>query len=104
MTFIFPSPSYDPVDSHDDYRAKDQLRECVLSVQKSLQEAKEYERRITAQRNRIITFRFPKDQLDRLDAVAADAATSRGHLLRQIIATYLGYIDECHITYNGSLI
>lgn len=104
MTFICPSSNYDRLDSYEKDQAKERLRECVMSVQESLRDAKEQERLISAQRNRIITFRFPKDQLDRLDAVASDAATSRGHMLRQIIATYLCYIDENDITYNGSLI
>ncbi len=55
-------------------------------------------------RNRIITFRMPIELLARLDAVTDDAATSRGHMLRQIVAEYMCYVEECEIRYNGSLL
>jgi hypothetical protein len=47
---------------------------------------------------------MPIDLLARLDAVTDDAATSRGHMLRQIVAEYMCYVEECDIRYNGSLL
>jgi hypothetical protein len=108
MTFICPQPDFDPLEMYETYeeklRARERLRETVRSVQESLLEAQKLQRRNVCQRNRIITFRLPNEQLVRLDTVASDAATTRGHLLRQIIATYLSYVDDCEIKYNGSLI
>jgi hypothetical protein len=85
-------------------KASEALRDCILSIQNSMREAKEQERRILEARNRIITFRMPIDLLERLDAVTDDAATSRGHMLRQIVAEYMCYVEECGIRYNGSLL
>ena len=62
------------------------------------------ERRIAAARNRIATFRIPADLLARLDEIADDAATSRGHMLRQIVAEYICYVAECDVRYKGSLL
>lgn len=99
---------YDHLDGFDDEpiptKASQAIREAVLSIHESLREAQEQERRATAARNRIITFRMPIDLLARLDAVTDDAATSRGHMLRQIVAEYMCYVEECDIRYNGSLL
>lgn len=108
MSFIFPAmdaePEYETLDSYEKAHSRQQLRESVIAIQESIRAAKEQERLLSAQWNRSISFRLPKDQLDRLDAVAADAATTRGQMIRQIIAAYLSYINDCGISYKGSLI
>lgn len=63
-------------------KSSDRIREVVLSIQESLREAKDEERRIAEARNQIITFRVPHDLLARLDAVAEDVACTRGHMIR----------------------
>ncbi len=98
---------YDHLDEYEEpipQKATQAIREAVLSIHESLREAQEQERRASAARNRIITFRMPVDLLARLDAVTDDAATSRGHMLRQIVAEYMCYVEECDIRYNGSLL
>jgi hypothetical protein len=98
---------YDHLDEYEEpipQKASQAIREAVLSIHESLREAQEQERRASAARNRIITFRMPIDLLARLDAVTDDAATSRGHMLRQIVAEYMCYVEECDIRYNGSLL
>lgn len=80
------------------------IRDAALSIHETLREVHDQQRRQSAERNRIITFRLPIDLLTRLDAVTDDAATSRGHMLRQIIAEYMCYVEECGIRYNGSLL
>ena len=98
---------YDHLDEYDEpipQKATQAIREAVLSIHESLREAQEQVRRASAARNRIITFRMPVDLLARLDAVTDDAATSRGHMLRQIVAEYMCYVEECDIRYNGSLL
>jgi hypothetical protein len=98
---------YDHLDEYEEpipQKATQAIREAVLSIHESLREAQEQERRASAARNRIITFRMPIDLLARLDAVTDDAATSRGHMLRQIVAEYMCYVEECDIRYNGSLL
>lgn len=106
MSFIFPSPEpqYDSLESYELVEAKQQLRDLARSVQDSIRQGIQSERQDSEQRNRVVTCRFPKEQLARLDEVVADAATSRGHLIRQIVASYLSYIDDCHISYKGSMI
>jgi len=98
---------YDHLDECDEpipQKASQAIREAVLSIQESLREAQEQERRASTARNRIITFRMPIELLARLDAVTDDAATSRGHMLRQIVAEYMCYVEDCEIRYNGSLL
>lgn len=99
---------YDPLEDDEPdpipTKSSQAIRDCVLSIQNSMREAKEQERRILEARNRIITFRMPIDLLARLDAVTDDAATSRGHMLRQIVAEYMCYVEDCDIRYNGSLL
>ena len=69
-TFMFPpmDDGYEPEPAPS--KSSERIREVVLSIQESLREAKEAERRIAEARNRIITFRVPHDLLARLDAVA----------------------------------
>jgi predicted DNA-binding protein len=99
---------YDPLDAYEDepipQTANQSLRDAVLSIQESLREAHDLHRQLSASRNRVITFRIPVELLARLDAVTEDAATSRGHMLRQIVADYMSYVEDCDIRYNGSLL
>jgi hypothetical protein len=104
MTFICPPVDYDSPAPHEENLSRERLRACVISVQESMRAARELERQMADQRNRSISFRLQKDRLDRLDAVAESAATTRGQMIRQIIAAYLSYIDEHEISYKGSLI
>ena len=85
-------------------QTKPSLRESVLSIQQSLLDAENEERRRSAAANRAITFRMPVDLLERFDLVAEDAATGRSQLLRQIVAEYLCYVAECDVKYKGSLL
>ena len=85
-------------------KSSNALRETILALRQSAIDAKEEARRIAEARNRIITFRMPVDLLARLDIVADDAATSRGHMLRQIVAEYMCYVEECDVRYKGSLL
>jgi hypothetical protein len=62
------------------------------------------ERRATQPRSRVVTLRMPIEQIERLDHVAASAATCRGHLLRQIAADFLNYLSANNIQYRGSLL
>ena len=104
-SFTFPSPYDDPDETAEqETLAQRRLRECIVSVQESMRQAKEEEKRIANAKNRIITFRMPIELLSKLDIVAEDAATSRGHMLRQIVAEYMCYVEECDIRYNGSLL
>ena len=104
-SYMFPAPDDDFIEpTEQESLASRRLRECVLSIQESLRGAKEAEKRIANAKNRIITFRMPIELLSKLDIVAEDAATSRGHMLRQIVAEYMCYVEECDIRYNGSLL
>ena len=80
------------------------VHECIQTMKEGAKRAQEEERRKQNSRNRVITFRMPVDLLARLDAVTDDAATSRGHMLRQIVAEYMCYVEECDIRYKGSLL
>ena len=104
----YNSDEWDNISVEEDQLAKKRqaIRDCVLSMQQASRQAEEeYRRHVASQsRNRIVSFRVPHELLDRLDAVTADAATSRGHMLRQIVTEYMAYVDECGIRYNGSLL
>jgi predicted DNA-binding protein len=54
--------------------------------------------------SRTIAVRMPIQLLHRLNAVAADAATGRSHLLRQMIADYLNSMENSGIRFNGCLL
>ena len=103
-TFMFPplDDSYEPEQTPS--KSSERLREVVLSIQESLRDAKEKARQIAEARNRIITFRVPHDLLHQLDTVAEDAACTRGHMIRQIIAEYLWYVEECDVRFRGSML
>lgn len=77
------------------------VQEALISIQSAVKAAEAQERPAAAVRNHIVTFRIPLDLLARLDAIgAAGGAASRGHLLRQVIAEYVGYVDECKVRYG----
>ena len=64
----------------------------------------EEERKALQSTNHVVTFRMPVQLLERFDLVAGQAATSRGHLLRQITADFLNHLHEQGTQYNGTLI
>ena len=103
-TFMFPpmDDGYEPEPAPT--KPSERIRDTLLSIQQSMREAKDEERRIAEARNRIITFRMPHDLLHRLDTVAEDAACTRGHMIRQIIAEYMWYVEECDVRYRGSML
>lgn len=103
-TFMFPpvDDCFEPEPAPS--KASERIRETLLSIQQSMREAKDEERRIAEVRNRIITFRVPHDLLARLDTVAEDAACTRGHMIRQIIAEYMWYVEECDVRFRGSML
>ena len=77
------------------------VREALRSIQDAVKAAEAQERRAAPVQNRVVTFRIPIDLLNRFDAIgAAGGAASRGHLLRQVIAEYVGYVDECKVRYG----
>lgn len=104
----YDTDEWDSISAEEEQRRQQRqaIRDRVLSIQEATRQAEEeYRRHVASQsRNRIVTFRVPHELLDRLDAVTADAATSRGHMLRQIVTEYMAYVDECGIRYNGSLL
>lgn len=103
-TFMFPpmDDGYEPEPAPT--KPFERIRDTLLSIQQSMREAKDEERRIAEARNRIITFRMPHDLLHRLDTVAEDAACTRGHMIRQIIAEYMWYVEECEVRFRGSML
>ena len=107
-SYSFPLLEDEPDESEEDELARlarsKSLHDCILALRASAQRAKEEERLRMNPPSRIITFRMPAELLARLDAVTDDAATSRGHMLRQIVAEYMCYVEECDIRYNGSLL
>jgi len=80
------------------------IHDTLIALRQSAIEAREQLRRREETRNRVITFRIPVELLSRLDDVAVDAACTRGHLIRQIIAEYMWYVEECNVRYRGSLL
>ena len=105
MTIFMCPPSDDDDEINPTlYAEKRALRDRMLTVRQALQEAEAEERRLAASRNRVATFRIPTDLLARFDEIASEAATSRGHMLRQVIAEYICYVDECNVRYRGSML
>ena len=103
MTIIF----YPPMDEELEPVAQNPrqaVRDAVISIQEAFLAAQAQERQLTAARNPVATFRIPVDLLKRLDEIADDAATSRSHLIRQIVAEYISYVDESNVRYKGSLL
>lgn len=106
-SYSFPLLLEDEPNEHEqvwDQRRHTAVHECIQTMKEAAKQAHEEERRRQNLRNRVITFRMPIDLLARLDAVTDDAATSRGHMLRQIVAEYMCYVEECDIQYKGSLL
>jgi hypothetical protein len=107
-SYSFPLLEDEPEKSEADQLAQlsrsMSLADCIVALRESALRAKEEERFRMSPRSRVITFRMPEDLLARLDAVTDDAATSRGHMLRQIVAEYMCYVEECDIRYKGSLL
>lgn len=86
-----------------------EYQRILLEKARRIQEANRLEkeeeaRRAALPKSRIITVRMPTDLVERLDFVAASAATNRGHLLRQIASDYLNYVQENGIVFRGSLL
>jgi len=100
--FAFDPPSDEPEQPIPEISKA--IHEALTALRRSAQEAKEQSRRRDETRNRVITFRIPKELLTRLDEVAIDASCTRGHLIRQIIAEYMWYVEECNVRYRGSLL
>ena len=100
--FAFDPPTDEPEQPIP--AASKAIHDTLLALRRSHFEAKEQLRRREEARNRVITFRVPVELLARLDAVAVDAACTRGHLIRQIIAEYMWYVEECNVRYRGSLL
>ncbi len=102
MTIFYP-----PMDN-ESAPITQSMRQAVLdsmmSIQESVRAAEAMKRDLAESRHRVATFRIPVEQLQRLDEITADAATSRSHLLRQIVAEYICYVDECNVRYRGSLL
>ena len=107
-SYSFPLLEDEPDDSEEEELARlsrsKSLHDCIIALRESaLRKQAEEQRRLNPP-SRVITFRMPAELLARLDAVTDDAATSRGHMLRQIVAEYMCYVEECDIRYNGSLL
>ena len=103
-SYMFPliEDHYEPEPPRTESR--NAIHETILALRQSAIEAKEEARRIAEVHNRIITFRVPHDLLHRLDTVAEDAACTRGHMIRQIIAEYMWYVEECDVRFRGSML
>lgn len=68
------------------------------------QAEEDWHRKNTAPTSRTIAVRMPVVLLDRLSATAADAATGRSHLIRQMVADYLNSMDGQGIRFSGCLL
>ncbi len=80
------------------------LRQQAKAIREAFQHAEVEERRQRSAKSCVVTFRIPAELIDRFDVITQDAATNRGHLLRQIVAEYICYVDECNVRYRGSLL
>ena len=102
MTIFYPPMDDEPAPISQSVRQA--VRHSMISIQEAVKAAEAMERELAASRNRVATFRLPIDQLQRLDEITEDAATTRSHLLRQIVAEYICYVDECKVRYRGSML
>lgn len=102
MTIFYPPSDDEPAPITRSMRQA--VLDSMMSIQQSVRAAEAMERELAETRHRVATFRIPIEQLQRLDEITADAATSRSHLLRQIVAEYICYVDECNVRYRGSLL
>jgi hypothetical protein len=109
--FIFPHnddanehPEFDPLRE----QGREKLREVINAMQASFKAAEvDYQRNTRANKARgsvSICLRMPVSLIKRLDAVAASAATSRSHLLRQMAADYLNSMEDAGIRFSGCLL
>ena len=104
MTIImYPPDSYHEQNPGEN-AATDVLREQAKAIRDAFLYAEVEERRQRSATSRVVTFRIPPELLERFDLITDDAATSRGHLLRQIVAEYICYVDECAVRYRGSML
>jgi hypothetical protein len=103
--FIFDTPPDDtPELSAETSKYHRMLLEKARRLDESARQEREEEaRRAAMPRNRVVTLRMPIDLIEELDHVAADAATNRGHLMRQIASDFLNYVRANGIVYRGSL-
>jgi hypothetical protein len=103
FTFDIP-PDNTPGLSAEAARYQRILLEKARRIDESARKEREEEaRRAAMPKSRVVTLRMPIDLIEGLDHVAADAATNRGHLLRQIASDYLNYVRANGIVYRGSL-
>ncbi len=112
--FIFPLPDEfmyvhsveeDALRIQRERRAR--LKEVADSVSTSFVAAAEMERQEKLKRpqtTRTIAVRMPNELLQRLNSVAADAATGRSHLIRQMVADYLNSMEDQGIRFSGCLL
>jgi predicted DNA binding CopG/RHH family protein len=93
-----------PPESEAD-RQQEALLRFAASVRDKLRRDREERERLEARpKSRVITLRMPTELVERLDQVAAEAGTNRGHLLRQISSDFLNYVWANGIQYRGSLL
>lgn len=101
--FFFPTDDDDQPDARSQTRSHG-MHQQARAVHDAFRYAEAEARRQETAKGRVVTFRVPVELLDRFDEVVADAATSRGHMLRQIVAEYLCYVEEASVRYRGSLL
>lgn len=101
--FFFPGEADDQMEAESQPRAR-AMRQQARAVHDAFRHAETEVRRQEAANGRVVTFRVPVELLDRFDEVVKDAATSRGHMLRQIVAEYLCYVEDAGVRYRGSLL
>jgi hypothetical protein len=104
MTIIVYPPECEDAPNPGVREATHALRQQAKAIREAFQHAELEERRQRSAKSRVVTFRIPAEMLDRFDLITQDAATNRGHMLRQIVAEYICYVDECAVRYGGSLL
>ena len=102
MTIFYPPMDDEPVPTSHSLRQA--VRDSMMSVHAAIKAAESMEHEAASARHRVATFRIPVEQLQRLDEITEDAATTRSYLLRQIVAEYICYVDECKVRYRGSML
>jgi hypothetical protein len=104
FTFDIPADAT-PMQSAEQSRYEKAQMDKIQRMQLEARlERQEEELRAARNKSRVVTLRMPVTLIEGLDIVASDAATNRGHLLRQIAADYLNYIRQSGIAYQGSLL
>lgn len=107
--FIFmPPEDFSPDQTEEDtFLHRQENREQLANLAMSLLEAPKASANVNGVAsgpNSIIALRMPKALLNRLDSAAADAATNRSHLVRQMVADYLNSMEGQGIRFNGCLL